>query len=80
VTANAGALASDAHILNGLPHFILDVNGAGLGSWSFTAAEADIATVAPDLRSSVTIDGASHQRLNPDAVDDLLVVCHFSAA
>jgi Tc toxin complex TcA C-terminal TcB-binding domain len=74
-----GSLTSAPVLLNGVPRAMIDVGDAGLGSWTLAASDADIGKIAPSLRRTVTVDGAIHQRLNADLVDDLVVVCHYSA-
>jgi len=77
-TAASGSLASLLAFLNGVPYGRLDVGGSGLGTWTLGIADADIAAIAADLRHSVTVGGAVHQRLKADAIQDLVLVCHYS--
>jgi hypothetical protein len=78
--AVAGMLTSDASILNGLPRAVLSFSaaGAGLGPWRLEIAEMDITAIDSSLRTTVTMDGTTHQRLVPGLVEDLVLVCHYA--
>ena len=77
-TAAGGSLTSLPAFLNGVPHGLIDVGGAGLGTWTLAVTDADIAAIAADLRYEVTVDGTVHHRLKADAIQDLVIVCHYS--
>jgi hypothetical protein len=77
-TAASASLDSLSAFLNGVPHGRLDVGGAGLGIWTLTVADADIAAIAAGLRHAVTVNGTVHQRLKADAIQDLVIVCHYA--
>jgi hypothetical protein len=77
-TTESDALTSLGAFLNGVPHELLEFDGAGLGLWTLAVAEGDIERIAPELRYSVTVNGIKHHRLKADAIQDLVIVCHYS--
>jgi hypothetical protein len=76
----AGQLTSVPSVLNGMPRAMLEVGDVGLGTWTLTVADGDIARIAALLRRSSTVSGVTRYHLNPDAIDDLLIVCHYALA
>jgi hypothetical protein len=72
-------LKSLSTFLNGVPHGQLSQALAGsaatLGTWILNAAQNDI-SIAQSLQSGLT--GAHH--LNPDVIDDIFFVCHYSVS
>jgi receptor-binding and translocation channel-forming TcA subunit of Tc toxin len=51
------------------------------GSWSVVVKEADLENLDPSnstLKQTVSISGTDHVRLNPAAVEDLWILCHYS--
>ena len=49
------------------------------GSWSLTIAGKDISSLSQNLQSIIKSGGQSYYFLNADVVDDILIVCHYSA-
>ena len=51
------------------------------GAWGLTVAGSDLATLAqhnPALCRVVAVDGVDRLRLEPKAIDDVLIVCHYT--
>jgi hypothetical protein len=73
-------LESADSFLNGLPHAVFDVSSdaKGFGTWTIAADEQDIAQLAPALRQAVTVDGVTHHHLKAEAIQDLLILPHYS--
>ena len=73
-------LQSVESFLNGTPHAIVDVSadGQGFGEWRVEARGGNISGLATALRETVTIEGVPHHHLKADAIDDILMLCHFS--
>jgi hypothetical protein len=71
-----GTLASAPTFLEGLPLAAVPLSGSppGLGNWTLTANNADIQNIAVSLRNP-----AATQHLNPAVIDDIVMVCHYSA-
>jgi hypothetical protein len=51
-----------------------------LRSWSLRADDAAIEKMHKSLRKAVKVNGKTHYRLDTDAVDDIGIVCSFSAS
>jgi hypothetical protein len=69
-----GKLTSSNAVLNGTPTALFTVTsqvGQTPSPWTVTAARADIATIAAELRTA-------DDRLNPDAIQDLVIVAHYT--
>jgi hypothetical protein len=75
----SGALVSDP-VLGQIPHLRLDLQAQVPVSLTLTAAETAIQDIATSLRQTLGPSGATHQRLNADLIDDILVVCHYSVS
>jgi hypothetical protein len=74
------SLKPDAR-LNGLPHGTIDlVEATGLGTWWLHTYDADIGTIAGSLQKPATKDGNGRHHLNPDVIDNIFMVCHYSVA
>lgn len=65
--------------LGGLPHAVVDYGNAakGLGTWALRATESNIAELPDELTVTDVAGGATHDRLNPEAVEGLGVLCHY---
>jgi hypothetical protein len=48
------------------------------GEWSLEVEGSSVAN--PALRRTVNIDGVDHFRLNSDAIEDIVIICHYTAA
>jgi hypothetical protein len=46
---------------------------------SLKTSEADIQPIATELKSTVTVGSTTRTRLRADAIEDILVACHYSA-
>ena len=69
-TVNQPPLNSTASFLNGIPHAVMDVSGVvgeSTDVWTLTAQKADIEQLIASLGK-------------PDAIEDLIIVCHYSVA
>jgi hypothetical protein len=80
--AKDGKLASASMLLNALPFAaILFTTGtpSGLGNWTLTANNDKIANIARSLQNIVPSDGTPYNHLNAAAIDDIMMVCHYSA-
>ena len=49
-----------------------------VGKWILTVQGSDIAKLDPTLQRTVTINGQNFVHLNPDAIEDLWIVCQYS--
>jgi hypothetical protein len=69
---------------NGQPPRALGVSigaNAEPGAWGLTVAGSDLAMLAqhnPALCRVVAVDGVDRLRLEPKAIDDVLIVCHYT--
>ncbi|HXU18677.1 MAG TPA: hypothetical protein VN708_26450 [Terriglobales bacterium] len=62
-----------------LPHGIPLENGdETLGAWTVTITEANLKAAHPDLWKKVTINGQERCRLDPDAIEDLLLLVRYT--
>ena len=76
-TSKEGSLKSDPS-LNNMPAVILDGFGSKVpGSITVTVTEESIKSISSSLQQSTGPDGPV--RLNEDALEDLFVVCWYSA-
>jgi hypothetical protein len=55
-----------------------DQNAESIGPWIIRATEVMIPSLHPDLKRKVTVNGQDLFQLNPEAFEDLWVVCHYS--
>ena len=76
-------LKSDSAFLNGVPHAAvpqtLPPKPSPIGQlriWTLSADQADIQKIAGSLQS---VGSTGVQHLNPDVIDDIFFVCHYSA-
>jgi hypothetical protein len=77
------ALNSLSSFLGGLPYGSVPFgtgNPPGLGYWLLTAQNADIAKIALSLQNQVTSGGTLYQHLSAAPIDDIVIVCHYTAA
>lgn len=79
-TPVSASLASLPAFLGGVPHATLDVQAPAVGGWTLSAADEDIAQIAAGLRRDVTVDGATHFRIQTEALDDVVLAVHYSVA
>jgi hypothetical protein len=80
--AQSGTLTSASTLLNGLPFAAIALPSGsppGLGNWTLAANNADIAKIAASLQNVVTSGANTFHHLNPTAIDDIVMVCHYSA-
>ncbi len=47
-------------------------------AWQATLSQAQIASLPAGLHHTVTVSGISHESLNPDAVEDLSIICVYT--
>jgi len=79
-TTSPGTLASAPEVLGGVPHTLIDFNQPQrLGIWSLQANDTNIFAIPESLRKTVTTNGTQHYRLKPDVIEDIVLVCHYSA-
>jgi hypothetical protein len=78
-----GVLVSDASSFGGVPHAgPINASGEVKGSdatWELRVKSADIKNLHADLFDSVTVGGTTRYHLKPDVIEDVFVVCHYSA-
>jgi hypothetical protein len=81
-TGPSGSLVSDSAVLAGLPHTLIDFTNQpkGLGAWSLQVKDSDIHSIAASLQVPVTANGTPHYRLKAEVVEDIVMICHYSAA
>jgi len=51
-----------------------------LGSWLLEARDADVNKIAATLQNTVTAAGTNHYRLRSELIDDIILVCTYSAS
>jgi hypothetical protein len=52
-----------------------------LGRWDVTFSEADLEDVVPDfLTASLVLAGQPRIRLRADTIDDIWIICRYSAS
>jgi Tc toxin complex TcA C-terminal TcB-binding domain/Neuraminidase-like domain len=51
-----------------------------LGIWLLHINESDIASLPKQLRVDIETQGVLHTRLNPNAIDDILMICQYRVA
>ena len=70
-------LESHTSDFGGLPHAALDFSNqnGSLGIWTVEVKEADIPA---SLQKQVQANNVTHKWLNPDAIEDLVIVCHYA--
>jgi hypothetical protein len=59
----------------------LQGNSGGLGTWSIGVKESDaknLPSSLPSLQRTVTVNGQNYVQLNPDAFEDIWIVCQYS--
>ncbi|MPZ29475.1 MAG: hypothetical protein GEV13_00500 [Rhodospirillales bacterium] len=65
-------------LVTGLPYANpFAAQGHELGTWIIEVTENDVSSLPAPLRTSVDAGDATHQRLNPEAFDDVLVVVQY---
>ncbi len=76
-------LKSDSAFLNGVPHAAVPQTLppkpspiGQFGMWTLSADQADMQKIAGSLQS---VGSTGVQHLNPDIIDDIFFVCHYSA-
>jgi hypothetical protein len=82
---SSAALAPSSAFLNGTAYVSIPQPAkpapSGPGSppsWILGATVAAIANLDHHLRNPVTSGGTTYYHLNPDAIDDILMLCHFT--
>src|SRR3989442_1389716 len=84
-TSTSGSLDSVGAFLGGIPHTKkIDVNTSVPTSLQLEVTEENIKQIAAGLQEAVptntATNGTSHQRLKADAIEDLIMVCHYLVA
>lgn len=57
---------------------LLQGKSGNLGVWTIEVQGASLSTLDPSLRRTVTVDGQSFVHLNPDAIEDIWIVCQYT--
>jgi hypothetical protein len=81
--AVAATLISTPGLLAGTPFAALPLatgSPPGLGAWLLSAQGSDIQAIAPTLWTKVTSGGTDYYHLNAEVVQDVFMLCHYSAA
>jgi hypothetical protein len=66
--------------LAGLPHGVITLGTPpSMGTWLLTVKNEDIALVDPALQTKQTINGKDYVHLKAEFIDDIYIVCHYSA-
>jgi Tc toxin complex TcA C-terminal TcB-binding domain/Neuraminidase-like domain/PA14 domain/Salmonella virulence plasmid 28.1kDa A protein len=79
----SATLISNPPILGGLPYdSIVPPKAAGSGppTWILSADNADIAKIHHALQNVVSTGGANYTHLNPNAISDIYLLCHYSVS
>jgi len=64
--------------ITGLPYAeALKGQNGKLGQWSLEVKEGDVKKIDASLQQTVKINGEDHIRLNPDAIEDIWIVCEY---
>jgi hypothetical protein len=77
---------SDSTLLDGVPFGTIPQTPnptsaiGSIGVWMLTAKSRDIQSLPQSLRTQVTSGGNTFYRLNPGAIQDIFIVCHFTTA
>jgi len=66
--------------LPALPHAQPFDKPESLDKWTMELKETNITTLPDFLKVNVKIHGASHSRLNPEAVEDMFIICKYSVS
>jgi hypothetical protein len=61
-----------------LPHAQPFDKPESLGKWTMTLKESVIEKLPSIFFVTVKINGVSHTRLNPEAVEDMFIICEYS--
>ena len=56
----------------------LQSQSGDLVKWSLEIKEDDVKKLNAALRQTVKVNGQDRTRLNPDAIEDLVMVCQYS--
>jgi len=73
-----GTLSSDSYQI---PHATIKLNAAqSSGSWALEILDQDIKGLPSALQSSVAAGTTTHYRLIPDTIEDIFIVCQYSAS
>jgi Tc toxin complex TcA C-terminal TcB-binding domain/Neuraminidase-like domain/PA14 domain/Salmonella virulence plasmid 28.1kDa A protein len=79
----SATLISNPPLLGGLPYDSIappKVAGSGPPAWILSAESTDIAKINVKLQSPVSPGGSSPAHLNPDAISDVYLLCHYSVS
>jgi hypothetical protein len=74
----SGPFNSNKAIMGGIPHLELTVTSSVPVTFALGVTDADIQAIANNLHYTVTAEGATHQRLKAEAIEDLFIICHYS--
>lgn len=69
-----------AQVMGGLPHAAWEYERTpeSLGEWRLTVSEEHIGTLPAPLQTTEEVEGTVHHRLNPEAFEDLVFLCHYT--
>jgi hypothetical protein len=76
-----GTLRSAATLLNGTPFASIAIPSGtkSLVPWQLVVQSSDIGKIAKSLRNDVPIGANPVSHLKPEVIDDIVMVCHYSA-
>jgi hypothetical protein len=80
---SSARLASNVSILGGLAYGSISQPQQPTGSpltWVLTTNNTDIQKISTSLQNVVNSGGTNYCHLNPAAIDDILILCHYSVS
>jgi hypothetical protein len=72
----------DENFMDGIPNGAVQAGGVAItqeGNWKWEVSQDNIQSLDPSLYQTVTINGQTYYHLNPEIIEDLLMVVHFKA-
>jgi hypothetical protein len=72
------SLESNSSVPQGIPHAVVPVSNNISGTWVLKLKEDDVKKIAKSLQDSVKVDQKEHPRLKAEAIEDILILYHYS--
>ncbi len=74
-------------VFGGLPHTVINyesspitLDPSNVEVWKLEVSEEDIKNIAAGLQQTIRVNGEDHVHLKPDAIEDIVIVCHYSVS
>ena len=71
-------LRSEPSLMGGIPRASMSVEASVPLTWRLEATDQAVQRIPSRLLESVTTNGKAHQRLKAEAIEDVVMVCHYS--